>query len=251
MTRARSVRDSRDRGSTLTELLIVMMIVSMIVAVTASLTIGFQRTNAQNISRQDQIDVARSAVERVSKTVRTAVKPSQLTNCPGCLADAFLSAEALSVQFYANLNNAGNGVGPSRVTYSVATTGADAGVLLEKVQVPNPFAVGASAYVYCPAELSGASAACKATLTTRRLTPGANVSTAAPVFTYYNSQGAEMTPGAGASLGVDDLEKVLSIEIVVTVASTNATTAKPTTYIQRVTLPNSQAVLRAGSESTP
>ncbi len=50
--------------------------------------------------------MGRSAVERMSKTLRTAVKPSQLlSNCAGCTEDAFIKAEDFAVQFYANLDN--------------------------------------------------------------------------------------------------------------------------------------------------
>lgn len=242
---------SSDRGTTLTELLVVMLILGIIVAATATLTIGFQRTNAQNISRQDQIDAARTAVERMSKTVRTAVKPSQLTTtCVGCLADAFVKAEDFSVQFYANLDNTQNTVGPRRITYTVATTGADAGVLIEKSQVPESNVAIETGYEYCDAEAAGADAGCVARLTSRRITPGVLTVSGMPLFKYYDEAGVRMTPVAGASLTAVELEKVLSIELVVTVQSTNATKAAPTTYIQRVMMPNSEAVLRSGA-ATP
>ena len=57
MARLRGLRRD-DRGSSLTELLVVMLILGLVVATTAALTIGFQRTNAQNIARQDQVDMA-------------------------------------------------------------------------------------------------------------------------------------------------------------------------------------------------
>ena len=245
-----SRRQTDDRGTSLPELLVVMLILGIIAAATAALTIGFQRTNAQNITRQDQVDAARSTVERMSKTIRTAVKPSQLS-CTACTVDAFVKAETFSVQFYANLDNPGNSVGPSRITYSVTTTGADANVLVEKVQTPDFVPPGPSGYVYCPAELAGASAACQGRLTTRRLATGVVASASSPLFTYFDTAGNALTPAVGGSLSTTDLEKVLSIEIDVNVETPNATRAKPTEYIQRVTLPNSQAVLRSGQESTP
>ena len=41
---------------------------------------------------------------------------------------------------------------------------------------------------------------------------------------------------------------MLAIELTVSVQSTTVTKANPTTYIQRITLPNAQAVLRQGED---
>ncbi len=245
-------RADRESGTTLAELVVVMLILGIIAAATAALTIGFQRTNAQNVTRQDQVDVARTAVERMSKTIRTAVKPSQLTSgCTGCVADAFVRAEAYSVQFYANLDNPGNSIGPSRIIYTVATSGTDAGVLIEKVQRPDSNVPTATGYSYCDAEAAGATLDCQSRLSTQRLAVGVVTTGASPLFSYYDPSGLLMTPAVGGSLAASDLEKVLSIEIDVNVETPNATTAGPTEYLQRVTLPNSQAVLRSGQVATP
>lgn len=250
--RLRERRVEGERGTTLAELVVVMLILGIIAAATAALTIGFQRTSVQNVNRQDQIDAARTAVERMSKTIRTAVKPSQLTTgCTGCTADAFVKAEAYSVQFYANLDNPGNSIGPSRIIYTVATSGADAGVLVEKVQRPDSNVPTATGYTYCDAEAVGASADCQSRLSVQRLATGVITTGANPLFSYYDPNGAPMAPVVGGSLATGDLEKVLSIEIDINIESAAATRAGPTEYIQRVTLPNSQAVLRSGQVATP
>ena len=229
-----------------------MLIMGIITSALATLTIGFQRTNAQNITRQDQIDAARTGVERISKTVRTAVKPSQLsTTCTlsFCTEDAFMRAEDFAVQFYANLNNDKNMIGPSRVSYTVAASGATAGQLVEKVQRPDSNIPTSAGYVYCDATASAATADCKARLTTRVISRGIQTPTATPLFKYYDTAGVRLIPDAATgTLAADQLEKVLSIELVVAVRSANGQAA-PTTYIQRVTLPNSQAVIRQGTET--
>ncbi|HEY0118357.1 MAG TPA: hypothetical protein VGC04_06235 [Cellulomonas sp.] len=232
---------------TLTELAVVMLILGIIVAATATLSIGFTRTNAQNTSRQTQIDDARQGVERISETLRTAVKPSQLlSTCTGCGdVDAFMQGADLSVQFYANIDNPGNSVGPSRTTYTVATSGADAGVLVEKLQTPESAQPGNSGYQYCDAEATNASSECKGHLKVRRIAAG--VQTNAPIFKYYDASGARLDTSSGG-LVEGDLEKVLSIEVVLTVQSTDVTKPDPTTYIQRITLPNAEAVLRQDQE---
>lgn len=246
MTTPRTTARERDLGMTVVEMAVVMLILGIVIAATATLTIGFQRTNAENVARQDQLDSARSSVERISRMLRSAVKPSQLLyNCPGCLADAFMSAGDVSVRFYANVDNPGNTIGPSRVTYAVPVTGVDRGVLIETVQVPDPGGPLSTGYVYCDATATGASEACKSRLTTRRLAEG--VSTAEPIFAYYGPDGARLNTG-GAGLSGDDLAKVLSVELVLTVESTEPTKPLPTTYIQRITLPNAQAVIRQDEE---
>ena len=235
-------RAERDAGSSLVELLVVMFILSFVVITTVTLTMGLQKTTAQVVNRQDQIDTGRTAVERMSKVLRTAVKPSQLiANCAGCTDDAFIRAEDATIQFYANLDNPGNTVGPSRISYSVATSGVDAGILVEKVQTPDSNVPTATGYVYCNAEAVGATAACKARLTVSRL--AGEVKTSVPLFSYFDEQGVALSTGS-TGLGASDIGKLLSVEMRLTVQTTAATKPAPTTYIQRVLLPNAQAVLR-------
>lgn len=251
MSRAAARRrawEQPDRGTTLTEMLVVMIILSIVVAATAALTVGFTRTTAQNTARQDQIDAARTAVERISKTARTAVKPSQLvSNCNATCqqASAFAAGSAYSMRFYANLDNPRNTVGPSQITYTVATSGTDAGVLIEKVQRPDPTATPPpGGYTYCNAEAAGASQECRSRLTVRRYASG--VRTTTPVFTYYGSDGGKLDVGADGQLSADRLQKVLAVEVALTVTSTGPSAPRPTTYIQRITLPNAQAVVQEG-----
>lgn len=230
----------------LTELIVTMFIMSVVIIGAVSLTIGFQRTNAANLARQDAIDTARTTSESMSRTIRAAVKPSQLTlSCAGCTQDAFIEARDFSVRFYSNINNAGNTVGPSRVTYGVALTGANAGVLTESVQRPDSNTPTATGYQYCDAAASSATAACKARLSTRTVARGV-VTNAGALLRYYDQDGTRMTPPTNGTLSAAELEKVLSIELVVQVTSLNVTSADPTVYIQRIMLPNAQAVLRQG-----
>lgn len=238
-----------DEGTTITELLVVMFILSLIITATVTLSIGLERTNAETMSRQDQIDVARTAVERMSKTLRSAVKPVQLTSvCGECDGDAFIWADGTSIRFFANLNNEGGSAGPSLITYAVATTGPDAGVLVEKAQLPRYSTPSPTlGFEYCDAEAPGASEECKSQLTTRRLAEGV-VTTEGPVFTYFNAAGTQFVLGAGGLVG-DELAQILSIELTLTVQGQEATQAQPTTYIQRILLPNSQAVLREVEET--
>lgn len=251
--RIRAALAHREAGTTLTEVLVAMLIMSIVVIATASLTIGFGRTTAQNTARQDQIDVARTAVERMSKTTRTAVKPSQLlASCESTCAqvDSFLQGTTTSMKFYANLDNVGNSVGPSQITYTIGTSGADAGVLIEKVQIPDfPQPTNGNSYSYCNAEAVGASADCKKRLTVRRLATGVVLSASEPTFSYFRADGSPLS-ATGSGLSAADLERVMAIEIRLKVRSSSSSAPAPTTYIQRITLPNAQAILQ-GEDTTP
>ncbi|MEN0128152.1 MAG: hypothetical protein AAGC49_01840 [Brevundimonas sp.] len=252
VARARlSARTEGERGTSLAELLVAMMIFSVIVAVLATLTVTFTRTNSQVMTRQDQVDTARVATEVMSKKLRTSVMPSQLTTtCTACTQDAFVLGQDFAVQFYANVNNSGNLVGPSRVTYTVTSTSAGVGTLVEKVQVPDSNVPTSSGYVYCNAEATGASGVCKARLKTRILARGVQMKPGAALFSYYTYTGAPLLPSASAgSLTTTTLAQVFSVELNVAVQAASGNKVKPTTYIQRVTLPNAQAVLRQNQEA--
>lgn len=241
---------ARDAGTTMTELVVTMFILSLVVVATMTLTIGFERTTAENVKRQDQIDAGRVAVERMTRNLRVAVKPSQLSaSCAGCTADAFVSGNRFAVQFYANLDNANGAVGPSRVTYTVGTVNGVAGVLQEKLQVPDSAVPSTSGWSYCNAEAPTATAACKARLKVRRLATGV-MTTGAPLFSYFDENGAAMTP-ASSGLSAENLQRVLAIELTVEVGSPGAIRPDSTTYVQRVLLSNSYALLRPDPGATP
>lgn len=234
-------RSADDRGVTLVELMVTMIVTALVAAMTAALVIGVQRTNQENISRQDQVDAARVAVASMTKTLRAAVTPSQLAaTCTGCTSPGFVEGSTAKVQFYSNLDNPKNTVGPSRVTYEVMT-GTRAGELVETVQRPSSPNPGASGYAYCTG-----GAGCAATIKTRVLARGVQASK--PVFTYFDAEGAKMTLPSNGKLSTDQLGRVLSVELTVAVQGKGSYKAEPTTYIQRVLLPNAQSLIKTGTE---
>lgn len=239
-----------DAGTTMTELVVVMFIMSVVVLATATLTIGFERTNAQTNARQEQIDAGRNAMDRMTRTLRVAVKPSQLAaSCTGCAQDAFISGQPYSVQFYSNLENVSGTVGPSRVTYTIGTVAGRAGVLTERVQRPDSATPTTSGWTYCNAEAAGAPAACRARLTTRVLAQGV-ATTGVPLLTYFDENGAALTvPSTG--LTAEQLQRVMSIELTLRLTSQGVARPEPTTFVQRVLLTNSHALLRPNPGATP
>lgn len=237
-----------EAGTTLTELNITMIVMAVIVVATTSLIIGFHTSNAENMSRQEQIDSARYSVELMSRSIRAAVKPAQIsaacsvTTCP---EDAFMLGDDFHVQFYANLDNAGGSVGPSQVEYVVVD-----GRLTETIQIPDSPTPTASGFQYCDHEAPGASAACKARVSTRLLAEGVQTDDATPLFRFWDRSGVQLDPDAyGGVLTGAEMQTVVAVELVINVQAPNATRAEPTEYIQRVMLPNVQAIIRQEEEA--
>lgn len=228
-----------DEGMTLTELLVTMFVTSIVVTATITLVTGVQRTNAENFNRQTQVDQARVGTERVIKTLRTSVMQSQLGTCATCTADAFIQGQDFRVQFYANLNNPGNTIGPSKVTYDIVPTGTGIGTLRETVQKPDSPTPTASGYQYTNAS----------NIVTHNVAFGVRTDTGSPMFEYYDGSSTRLTP-SGGSLTSTQLANVLAMEVHITVQATGSYQSKPTTYIQRVMLPNAEAVIRQSDEGS-
>ena len=110
--RARAGRHG-DRGTTLIELVTVIFVLGIVLAAVQTTIIVTQRTVSQNGERLDQNAQAKTAMDSMSRILRTAVLPSQLnaTGTTGSAA-AFIQGTATSVQFYADLNNDANTIGP-------------------------------------------------------------------------------------------------------------------------------------------
>ena len=245
-------RRPRDAGITLAELLVTMMIMSFIVMATAALVIGTQNASQQNVNRLDQIQEARNGTERMSQTLRTAVMPSQLLGgCLGCVGDAFVQGKRFEVQFYGNFENPNNSIGPSRITYTVADPDADGvGELVQTIQKPDSPYPTATGYQYCnPDPAANPSAECLSNVRRSIVARDVLVDPSKPLLRYFDQHGNEMHPGSG-SLDGDQLSRVLSVEIHLRVQGQQGanTQAKETSYIQRIMLPNAQAVIRQSQE---
>lgn len=225
-------RPSGDRGLTLVETSVTMLILGFVSTAVMVLITGAQRMTAENDQRLDQINTGRVAIEAMSRNLRAAIMPSQLgLTCPStdptCAPAAFVSGTATSVQFYANVDNVDNAIGPSKISYVLS-----AGQLVERIQRPDPRPPGSTTFTYCtPAPT---------TCPVRERVVARGVQTSSPVFTYYTASGSPMT---ATTLTADDLSRVDSIEMSVTVAN-GAAGVKPTTFLQRVSLPNADTVVR-------
>lgn len=206
------------------EMMVVVMILGIVLAAVQTTLIVAQKTVSGSGARVDQTQQAKTAIDSITKVLRTAVLPSQLNGTgASSTAAAFIQGTKTSVQFYANINNDANIIGPSQVTYAVDASG----TLTEKIQPPDAHAVGNYNYTY----------ACTTCTLTRTL--ARNVTTTQTLFTYYTKNGAAITD---ATLTASDLASVDSIDVVVQCKAYAKQTIQPTTLYARVTLPNADAV---------
>lgn len=221
-----------DEGFTVVEMVVVIFILGVVLAMVQGALIMAQRNTSAAKTRLDQVGSGKVAIEAMSRTLRTAVRPSQLSaTCSSCdsLA-AFMAGDARSVRFYANIDNPNNIIGPSKVSYSVTSSGD----LVETIQPPNAHAVGDYDYQYCTPGAGGCTVYTR-TLA-RAIVPGATL------FTFYDASGAAF---AASSLSAAELAAVDQVDIFVTIKET--TTANSTTFTQRVGLPNADAFAQTTS----
>jgi hypothetical protein len=137
------------------------------------------------------------------------------------------------VQFYADVDNPKNSVGPSRVTYTVV-----GGVLSETVQKPDSPTPDAAGYHYCTNGTGGC--------VVRSTVLATDVQTATAVFTYYTAAAptTAMVMGTGGVLTAAQLKTVDSIDVSIQIIKTGGANVGGTSLVQRVALPNADSVVR-------
>jgi hypothetical protein len=207
----------------------------MLVGVLVTMVTAGQRVSAGVKERLDQDNSATLAMEHVSRNLRTAVLQSQLTTActlAACTDSAFLLGSPTSVQFYADVDNPKNSIGPSRVTYQVV-----GGVLTESIQRPDSPTPDATGYHYCTPG---------PTCAVRTVTLATGVDTTNAVFTYYTAAAptTAMAMGTGNVLAAAQLKTVDSIDVNLTVLLPGGANVAGASLVQRVALPNADSVVR-------
>ncbi|MCU1673722.1 MAG: hypothetical protein JWN77_1835 [Frankiales bacterium] len=235
MTRRLAATPKADGGFGLVEMLVAMFVGSLVMgAATVIFNVTLQSSRATQ-SRVDGINAARVATEAMSRSLRTAVLPTQL-DASGSFDAAFLQAAPRAVFFYANINNPGNAIGPSRVSYQVIGNN-----LVQTIQAPLAHAANDHDYKYC--DLAQTTCA----RSTLLLTSGVD---AGGIFTYYDRYGSVLSPSVACTVGTcldaTSLENVDAVEIRVAVSPPAGVRVGPSTYFTRVALPNHDAVIRDG-----
>jgi len=233
---------------TMVEILVVMVIFSLITAmVTNWVMVAFRQTAATRIRISD-IDQARIGMDALTKTLRTAVEPSQLQGvCASCTGPASTStalttATATSVQLFANF---GASQGPNLVTFTVANAPSRGmATLTETSQAPD--AGSAPNYTYTPCTVGASGCA----ITQRVLVSGMVWPLPGAAFGYYDTSGAALLPGS-SGLSAQQLISVTTIDVTLPVRTPNSLGAGTTTVTSRVSLPNSFAGVLPTPSPTP
>ncbi len=225
-------RMSRDEGLTLTELLVTMVIMGVLVSASAALYISALRTSTGTKSRLDEVNDGRIAFSAMSRTLRTAILPSQLFDAASAESAAFIEASPLSMKFYANVDNPNNSIGPTRLSYTVTA----AKELVETKQIPNQPVIN-NKYVYCDPAVVGC--------VVQRKILARGVDPTKTIFTYYDDLGFLLTGGgSGGVLSQTQMENIDALDISLVVEQPGSG-GDGTTYVSRIALPNHDAVIRS------
>ena len=226
-----------DAGMTVVELLVVIGLLSVLTVIVFNTAILAARTVDRVSTRLDNSTSGEVAMENITKTLRTAVRPGQLsTVCTGCTTYAFVAASPTRAVFYANLNN--TGAGPARTTLEVVEgTGTAAGTGQLRVTSEQPVVAADGSYAYCTPG--------PGCTPTQRVVAQGLVWPSPTVFRYLDLGGAAVpgSPVAGA-----DLAKIASVDVQVQVRTKTGARYTTASLQQRVRLPNAEITVQ---ESTP
>jgi prepilin-type N-terminal cleavage/methylation domain-containing protein len=198
-----------ERGLTLVELLITMVLMGLV----GSLVLSVYSTSADvvvdNDRRLDSVNIATIGMERLSKAIRagTEIKQHSAQNLP-----AFRSVATEAVSFYSYL-----GSEPSLITFSI-----NGNRELTETVVP---ADAASTEPYWT--FTGAS-------TTRIVARKIPAGLATPLFRYYDGGGAQISP----TTNQDELRRIEQVQISLTVQADPTNSVRAAVLENRVALPN-------------
>jgi len=225
-----------DAGFSLAETIVGSFVALLVMGSAGAMFVSAIKSNRTSVARLDTVNQGRVAVESMGRSLRTAVLPSQLDDAASVNDTAFLVGEANSVSFFANINNLGNTIGPSKVSYAINA----AGSLIQTVQKPLPDPVNHD-FKYCDATL----ASCAKTV----LDLADGVQSTRPLFVYYDQNGTVIPysttcPDGNPCLSGLDLGNVDAVDISVVLKQPSATTIGATTYLLRVSLPNHDSIIR-------
>jgi type II secretory pathway pseudopilin PulG len=218
-----------DEGMTLVETMVAALVGLLVMGAAATLFSAALRTTRTTNDRVTAVNSARVSVESIGRTLRTAIRPSQLGDGVSTSL-AVLEATGSRLRFYANVDNATEAVGPSRVTYDL--TG---GTLVQSVQRPISPVDPTVGFAWCDDTLSSCPVLRKVLATGVASGSG---------FTYYATDGSAVLPGVDG-LDATQRELVNSVDVRVSVAGSG--TSGSSTAVTRVELVNTDAYRAAAT----
>lgn len=233
MSRLRRVlRSDPAAGATLAEVLVGMAIMSMLLGLTGVVFVRGVASTDGITQRTQDTQIARAALDRITKEIRTAISP-------GSDKPAVELAAPSRLRFYASRDTAGGTNPPLIELWAEAEPGKTTDRLCEQVTPANPV-VGANPPSWNP----------PATPVCRAITGGLQRSPARPLFTYLaEPEATRMPEGDGvitSSLPVDatgtvadgSRKDVFAVEIWLTAATPGRKNVGPTTLVARADLIN-------------
>lgn len=209
-------RESRDndRGLTIVELMVSMMISSIVLALVASMFINVAKITSVANATTQRSSVAGNTMDEVSRVIRTAT-----TNAVATSVDpdpALVSATPTALTLYSFVDAAPAAPAPTKVTFRF-----DAGYLIED-RILGTDSNGYWAF-------GGA-------VSSRTLGGPFDLTGGDPFFTYLDSAGAAIPAGSGLTLAQRKL--VASIRVTVRITNLPAAGNDPIIVINTVGMPN-------------
>ncbi|MGQ7298245.1 PilW family protein [Quadrisphaera sp. KR29] len=241
--------ERREEGTTLVELLVVMVLTTIVLAAVGTVfTSSLRGVREAQVRTSTQAD-ARTATEAITRSLRVAVAPpagAPTGPSSGTVPSPFTAASSTGVSFYANLQ---------RTTVAFATSGpTSAPVVRAALEGPWLVSYGYDATRQCVTEArtpatanTGPTATTVPYLwTTGTTTKCLATTTTPPSFSYFTSgvitsaagATAPIAPASGSTLSPAEAASVVSVGVALVVADPRAPDLAPTTTSDRVSLVN-------------
>jgi len=201
---------------TLLEVIIATAILGIVVTFVMTGFSAMQSSEATDDIKLQNLDEARLLMDTVSKDIRTATYLQAGTA-------AFTVADVTHIQFYANLYTTTQ---PNLVDIAINTSNPNTPYLVETITQPDP---GSN-----PPTFTGKGS------TQQRFVGKYAVNNAAnPLFTFFDSSGAQINPPTGqTALATSQLISINSVHINLSVRKSTNRSIPATTLTNTVTLPN-------------
>ncbi len=220
-----TARRRAQRGATtLTELIVVVLMLGLITAAATASFIATQATIDSTDNRIENLGEAQKVMKSVTRDIRTAISVA------GTDKAAFTVANPNEIEFHASINTSATERAPSRIRVFVdSVLDPVAPVLVTTVQRPNnpvPDAVDQQP-VY------GA-----APVTRRYVGRYVANSTAKPIFSFYDRFGTLIVPVGTAVIAPADRRKIAIVKVDFLIRRTSSRKHEPVAVQNAVRLPN-------------
>ena len=214
-----------DRGITLSELLVSMMILSIVAVVCSTLMIATVRHHRLAAAKVETHADSRILLESLTRDLRVATAIDQT----GGSITSFEVASPVEMTFYSNLPNTAGGGAPTKVNYKVDPTSS----CLRRTTVPGVKNSSTGVITY---PTTGTKSNCVAF---------GKVDTSKPLFTYN-----KVPDGTGAVLPATlptEIALIGNVSIRLSISSPDRPEVAPTEVMQTVTLANQTNAINNGA----